>query len=997
MSNFFNKIDAPQLTSSEYGNGLAEMVDNINANFQKVFTLPFLKGDDGDMVTTEFSYFWDSADCLTQDGASIFNAIFCKEGDPVFSEGLTHTDVQYILCDGGDSYASEALNIFSIAENGYNSISLFNEVYAPSAKPKILMYYKIASETQTPTPLGAAQLYYYFDARVGNLSKFIKDSSSNTYKENFSDYTCILSTQYNTEGDSIAYKFVKQSGWPTLYFDDSSKQFCWQINGVRTGVNAQGVSGKDGRGNKIWLCQVNPSASNENYEIGRMIKFDIVDIWSNDDNGWVEYDKMKSNAGSEENFLRKGDVVIGYLSDSTIKDKKDKEFAFDQILGVIDKEQSRGEFYVCSNLTQNTSNTFFNTRLYNLCARIGSHEDAADAMMKGFIIPDGKTSDETGETGGHALYEGTFDKEASGLYLVHTNKIGNIQHGGEKIALENNGTPLNVYYNTSISGSATVSKGMVLSGNNPGAGGAWSNDEFVGKNAPLIINTDGADITTAEKLIIGPADIYCVNQEYKPTTLCINQRPGAEVVLGYNIMKVNDSGVGVGGDLGVTGNATISGDATITGITTLNDTLTVNNTTTLNGDLILNSRSSGSSYYSSKIIFQRNNLNDSWNDWYMYGNDGGQLEIGCIQSNNSNSVVTLSYTNSGAKSMEVDAGITSTVDGVQGVYTGMPVGTIIQWLDFSTSLPRGYVYWINSSGMYRINSLFNTYLTKDNINVKSLHSFISTEDYLKNNNTKIGNDAKTLLKIDDDVRNGFPSINTSDMTFQSTDNCKKGTISHIYSTATAPGKPIIKPIPKVIEDNLENIPVIFQTTNYDWLTKEAQIAQKYYLLRNESSLLNIRDNTEHRQIQKRILAGLFNHLGYNIVSQLKNGTAVFYFNNAILSSGSNHYGYLFYNFKDEPASEAQGDALSTQRKVSYDFIQIYGKELTKTTVAGFGDLYNWDGDQINTVTPIYDNEDYNVNDEEDNMSFNHTFALNFQNIITDRTDIVGTHNILKYL
>ena len=57
MANFFNEITAPQLNSTEYGKGIQEMVDNINNNFQKVFTLPFLKGDDGDMISTEFCPF----------------------------------------------------------------------------------------------------------------------------------------------------------------------------------------------------------------------------------------------------------------------------------------------------------------------------------------------------------------------------------------------------------------------------------------------------------------------------------------------------------------------------------------------------------------------------------------------------------------------------------------------------------------------------------------------------------------------------------------------------------------------------------------------------------------------------------------------------------------------------------------------------------------------------------------------------------------------------
>lgn len=235
------------------------MVNTINDNFQKVFTLPFLQGDDGDMISTEFCSFWEKVydpndeievdKCLlTQEGAKIYNTIF--ETDKFYyseENRMTYVDFKKVLIDD--------LKLYSIG-NSYNDISLFTNLYGPHKDPKILLFYKISSEDGvSETPLGSAQLYYYFDPRINELSELItinnNDDNAKNYRQDFRDYTCILSTKYDSDGN---YTYEKQSGWPTLYFDNSSKQYCWAINGQPTGVNAQGVNGKDGIGARIWVC-----------------------------------------------------------------------------------------------------------------------------------------------------------------------------------------------------------------------------------------------------------------------------------------------------------------------------------------------------------------------------------------------------------------------------------------------------------------------------------------------------------------------------------------------------------------------------------------------------------------------------------------------------------------------------------------------------------------------------------------------------------------------
>ena len=190
MNKFFNEIVAPQLTQTDYGQGIESMVNNINANFQKVFTLPFLKGDDGDRLTTRFCPFWDETAKLTEEGYKIFEAIFIDEkikNGVTFNytkPGCTLDDLMADLDNAG---------LFTNSEN--SGRTQFEEAYGPEGNPKILLYYQIDTESNNETLLGAAQLYYFFDTRIQGLSDFIGVNDTTTV-EGFVDYTCILSTKY---------------------------------------------------------------------------------------------------------------------------------------------------------------------------------------------------------------------------------------------------------------------------------------------------------------------------------------------------------------------------------------------------------------------------------------------------------------------------------------------------------------------------------------------------------------------------------------------------------------------------------------------------------------------------------------------------------------------------------------------------------------------------------------------------------------------------------
>lgn len=991
MANFFNEIIAPQLNSTEYGKGIQEMVDNINNNFQKVFTLPFLQGDDGDMISTEFCPFWkivynsnneiDVDNCLlTQEGVKIFNTIF--ETDKFYYSDeeyrMTYKNFKDVLIDD--------LNLYSYG-NSYNNISLFNELYGPYKDPKILLFYKISSEDGvSETPLGSAQLYYYFDPRISKLSELItinnnENTNSNpdiNYRQNFEDYTCILSTKYDSNGN---YTYEKQSGWPTLYFDNNSKQYCWQINGQQTGVNAQGVNGKDGIGARIWVCQVKLDTKNSSqvdYENGIMSQFIITKVFVPRDSQW--YTKILDNDGEwtgkwqneddeevdlknylgETNYFQQGDMAVCYLSNT------ENNYS-DQIIGVINQNSSDKTFFVQSSISQNNTNTFKNLSLFNLLSSIGTGEKDTPTM-KGIFIP----TTVGDNTSAHTLYEGRFNGQDLGLYLVKTDNYNNIKYDDKQISLKNNGDTFNIYYNTNVHGDFNIRDLLnfkytynagdtfpilniipsVYDNTDPQVNLGTVNNKFgniyvsniyapiiyseniistsikidkISSNSNITLSTKNIYPNQSNTISLGDNDkrfnnIYTknfnasesltikkvdynnngeVSKHYGQTfikggnfyinsTGDIKEEPDSNYVgLSYkdndlifcgnyddkwggnssipiikstryddsgtssieNMIRFRNNGTQiydklfVGNDnnsiikntlptdytLYVNGQTYINAELTVSGATTLNDTLTVgtttsnkdttlngklvvadttqlNNavtlnwnksnyydddtttsdllaksllniggegylrvifsrnsiqglsntkdgehyktntlninplgggvniggTTTLNSDLILNSikHNDTPTYSSNKIVFCRGNQTDGYNDWLMYGNTNGQLEIDCSRSGLSDGkIMTLSCDNSGNKSVNVVGKITGKVDNIEEVNIGMPVGSIIQWLN-PHNMPDGYILFNTMYGYTKnnsINKLFNKY-DGGNIKNKMTSTYVGKTD-----------------------------------------------------------------------------------------------------------------------------------------------------------------------------------------------------------------------------------------------------------------------------
>ena len=465
MASFFNKIDAPDLTQS--AKSIETMVQAINDNFQKVFTLPFLKGDPGDEITTRFEYFWDDKNLLTQEAADIFNTVF--ELKNVFTVGLSFDGFIQTLME------------YQIINDENIEKPYWSDNYGPTKEPKVLLYYKINAEDTTEEKIGVAQLYYFFDPRITLLS-----NNDLLYNKSFKDYTCILTTEYNIdENGNYSYKYIKQTGWPTLYYNQTTSQFCWAINGHQTGINAQGVNGKDGIGSKVWLVKLNNTSQDsgkifdldEKYLENYYTRFSIESVWYPTLKSWIDKTEMESklqkNSGQ---IFTNDDVFIGYVTGSdpqmeiglweynnenlinTNEYIKDIPVP-DMWIGTLHYDETAKEnedkYFVMCNISQNLSVANNNMNLCKMLADIKPSTNNDDPNhLKGLYLRSDDKNIHAIFNGGH-IETGNTDLYIAPTtleYMSNSNKI-------ETIPNKN----LNIIYNTNLYGEATITGNLYIS------------------------------------------------------------------------------------------------------------------------------------------------------------------------------------------------------------------------------------------------------------------------------------------------------------------------------------------------------------------------------------------------------------------------------------------------------------------------------------------------------------------------------------------------------
>lgn len=214
-NNFLTHITAPTLGSATFATDLQEVFRNIDDNFKKIVSAPYLEGQEGLSI-------------IAVDLPLVENGVLTKLGKTAAREIFSNPDIETLedidtLCPPVGGTPEHSASEYLVEH------------------PNIKMFAKYNPDTgEIDNYICSSEYYLYLDMRVEDLGTLQNPSSQTT----FIDYTCQLFGEYTTDAGWV---FTKGIMLPTLYYNSDLGCFCWKINNAETGIRAQGVKGDDGR------------------------------------------------------------------------------------------------------------------------------------------------------------------------------------------------------------------------------------------------------------------------------------------------------------------------------------------------------------------------------------------------------------------------------------------------------------------------------------------------------------------------------------------------------------------------------------------------------------------------------------------------------------------------------------------------------------------------------------------------------------------------------
>lgn len=285
------RIVAPSINETDYSQWTT-VFDNINENFKKIATIPFIQGVQGDsyvlveksiwnVVENNGSYSW----VLTDYGAVLLNSIF---------SGYTFA--------AGDLFDNCRTRTKKLELNDVNPLD-FYETGDRSNAPNnnTLYFYVIIDDTGEEQQKELGQYYYFIDGRLKTIGDVYYSESSDRLDNlnNFEDLSGFYSFVPATTDDETEY-YTKIDLLPTIYYDQTKNDICWKFKGAQTGISAIGVPGAAGQDAVFEFVKVSVDSINNKYS------------------AFIEgvFDKLKDNTPVNQQW-NTDSSVIGALNDGT--------------------------------------------------------------------------------------------------------------------------------------------------------------------------------------------------------------------------------------------------------------------------------------------------------------------------------------------------------------------------------------------------------------------------------------------------------------------------------------------------------------------------------------------------------------------------------------------------------------------------------------------------------------------------------------------------------
>lgn len=257
IRDFLVEMNVPSLNSPQFASQFDTFCKNIKDNINKIVSAPFLKGDRGSKIS-----FIDEPMKIdgqwTKFAKSLISSIYKTTGEnplPLMPDGelVSRDDEEWPemeLIDGGSVIIEEPVEEGEgPIEEEYCSFDLFRDLESIP-----VCYDEATGKKFLCVP------FYFFDGRL-NYVGYI----DNYALPMFRDMSCVVFGEASFIEDPTKEKLLDPDSWqwemtvsnalPKLYYNQDTKQFCWEISGELTNITAQGVKGDKGDSANIWVCE----------------------------------------------------------------------------------------------------------------------------------------------------------------------------------------------------------------------------------------------------------------------------------------------------------------------------------------------------------------------------------------------------------------------------------------------------------------------------------------------------------------------------------------------------------------------------------------------------------------------------------------------------------------------------------------------------------------------------------------------------------------------
>ena len=208
-------ITSINLNSSQYGKDINDRFEAIDENFKNIISSEFLKGEDGQNLSL--------VECeLTED--SSISDLFVINGEEV-----EEVDYNWLIENIKESIKTR-LNISGVELEEINNHEWDEGIVGSKL-------YLLCKRVEEKSIIISSLPYTHVDGRFANIKY---DIDNIELYENLVDTSCTIIYKYNG--------FVSYTTTPTIYYDRNvgDGEFCWEINGNKSGLICRGPQGPSG-------------------------------------------------------------------------------------------------------------------------------------------------------------------------------------------------------------------------------------------------------------------------------------------------------------------------------------------------------------------------------------------------------------------------------------------------------------------------------------------------------------------------------------------------------------------------------------------------------------------------------------------------------------------------------------------------------------------------------------------------------------------------------